>query len=489
MTKHNFSPLDIARLAPSGFASYASHGKWVRARHLAFLEKYLIASAAGTCPRLMISMPPRAGKSMFASTYFIAWFLGLNPDKQVMLGSYEATFAASWGRKVRDILNEHGEKVFGIKVRSDSKAADNWLIEGHDGGMVSMGAGGSFTGRGSDLTVLDDVVKNAEEASSKRMRDKIWEWWQSTIYTRLQPDGRIIIIMTRWNEDDIIGRILNEKKSGIGDNWTVVNIQAVAEELDPLGRKPGEALWPERYPLTVLDSIKQSVGDYYFSAMYQGKPTPAEGNVFKKTWLAERHSLAGDKHYQVAGSPPVHLDQLRRFAAVDLAMSTKTAADRTAIAICGTMPDGRTLLLDLIVGRFQGPDIVPKLRKVVDDWKLSAIGVEKNGLGIGVVQEAIRAGLPVKPIDADQDKIARAAYLATMLQNGRFIFPSTMSNMEEAVFELLSFPNGTHDDIPDALAHAARMSKGFTGGDPPIINWPHKPDTLDGLIPAKPWWD
>ena len=136
MGSFNLTPIDIARLAPSGFASYASGGKWVRAKHIALIEKYLMAAATGSGVRLLVSLPPRHGKSEFISKYFMAWMLGINPDKRVMLASYEATFASSWGRKVRDLLGEFGNPVFGIKVRSDSKAADNWLIEGRHGGMV-----------------------------------------------------------------------------------------------------------------------------------------------------------------------------------------------------------------------------------------------------------------------------------------------------------------------------------------------------------------
>lgn len=437
-----------------------------------------------------------AGRSLIAthnseliSKFYPSWLLGIRPDTRVMLASYESTFAASWGRKVRDLLTENGERVFGLRVRNDSKAADNWQIEGHNGGMVSVGAGGPLTGRGTECLLWDDILKNAEEAASKRVKEKLWDWWRSTAYTRLEPGGSSIGVATRWAEDDLIGRIVQDMNSG-GERWTVINIPAIAREKDPLGRKPGEALWPERYSIEALETIKQSIGKRTFEALYQGEPSPEEGDHFSKSWFDQRYSVIGggdETYYSIPGSPPFPRTQLRRFAAVDLAMSQKSSADRTAIAVAGTMHDGRTILLDIVAKRLQGPDIPKVLEDVVKQWNLSQIGVEKNGLGLGVVQECIRRGLPVKPLDADADKIARASYLATMLENGRLVFGKG-DQFEEAISEALAFPNGQHDDRVDALAYVARMAKGFGGGDPPKIEYPVKHSPFGDVMPNRPLW-
>ncbi len=450
-----------------------------------------MASAAGTKRRLLISMPPRHGKSEFVSRYFLAWLIGLNPTKRVMFASYEATFASSWGRKVRDLLDEHGERVFGVKVRADLKAADHWSLVGStDYNMVSAGAGGPLTGKAADILLVDDPTKNSEEADSKRHREKLIDWWQRTARPRLEPGGSAIVVATRWSTDDLIGFLINEMGNG-GEQWDVINIPAIATEHDSLGRKPGDALWPERYPIEELEAIKRAVGVKAWSSLYQGDPRPAEGTIFNRSWFDKRYTIHGsgmERFYSVPGSPPFPHSQLRRFGAVDLAMSTKTSADKTAIAVVGTMHDGRSLLLDLVVGRYQGPDLVPLLRRVVNQWGLASLGVEKNGIGLGVVQEAIRAGLPIKPVDADQDKVARAAYLATMLENGRLIFPEKGDVYEDAINECLGFPHGKHDDVVDALAHAARMARGYGGGDPPKIDWPARQNPWGDSMPRRPDW-
>ena len=177
----------------------------------------------------MVTLPPRHGKSQLISQYFPAWYLGTFPDRRTILTSYEAGFAAGWGRRARDVLEEFGPEVFEVSVREDSSAADRWDINGHVGGMITAGVGGAITGRGADLLIIDDPVKNSEDAASKTMRDKAWEWYQSTAYTRLEPGGAIILVMTRWNEDDLAGRILKESQTG-GEKWEVMNLPAIAEE-------------------------------------------------------------------------------------------------------------------------------------------------------------------------------------------------------------------------------------------------------------------
>ena len=194
-----------AQQSPAHFATLASLGRWRIADHLGLLNRKLLDVAEGRINRLLITMPPRHGKSEFASKYFPAWFLGRYPEKRVILASYEADFASQWGRKVRDLLEHHGSRLFGVMVRHDSKAADRWELADHGGGMQTAGVGGAITGKGADLLIIDDPVKNAEQANSDVYREKTWEWYTSTAYTRLEPGGAVILIQTRWHEDDQIG--------------------------------------------------------------------------------------------------------------------------------------------------------------------------------------------------------------------------------------------------------------------------------------------
>jgi hypothetical protein len=240
--------------------------------------------AIGSVKRLLITMPPRHGKSEFASKYFPAWYLGTFPDRRVILTSYEADFAMTWGRKVRDLLHEFGPAVFGVSVRSDSTAANRWGIEDNTGGMDTAGVGGPITGKGAHLLIIDDPVKNAEEAASETMRNKAWDWYVSTAYTRLEPAGAVILIQTRWHSDDLAGRILAHAAE-TGERWDVVNLPAMAEEGDVLGRESGEPLWPERFDLDALERIRATLGGYYFAALYQQRPGPPDGAMFKTAWL------------------------------------------------------------------------------------------------------------------------------------------------------------------------------------------------------------
>ena len=192
-------------------------------------------------------MPPRHGKSELCSVYLPAWYLGTHPERRVILAGHEADFAASWGRRVRDVLEEHGRQLFGARVRADSAAANRWDLVGHAGGMVTAGVGGTITGRGADLLVIDDPHKSAEETGSVTYRERVWDWYRAVARTRLEPGAGVVVVQTRWHEDDLAGRLLADAESE-GDRWQVLSLPAVAEDDDPLGRSVGDPLWPERFP-------------------------------------------------------------------------------------------------------------------------------------------------------------------------------------------------------------------------------------------------
>lgn len=407
----------------------------------------------------MVFMPPRHGKSELDSKYFPAWYLGLFPDNRVILSSYEASFAASWGRKARDVLEEHGATLFGgVKVRQDSRASDWWEIEGRDGGMVTAGAGGAITGKGAHLLLIDDPIKNAEEAQSKARRDSIWEWYQSTAYTRLEPGGAIVLTMTLWHEDDLGGRLLKAMADG-GERWEVLRFPAVAEEADELGRREGEPLWPERYDLEALARIRSTVGPHVWSALFQQRPLPIGGGLFWREWF--RHYERVEGGLVRLGERVVAESSMRRFATVDLAASTKTTADFTVISSWGVLPGpgGDLVLLDVDRARREGPDIVPALRRARERWGLGAIWIEKVGFQLALVQEARRAGLPIRELEADKDKVARALPATAELEGGRVWFPAHAPWLDECEAELLTFPGGKHDDFTDTLSYAVRVAR------------------------------
>lgn len=401
-------------------------------------------------------MPPRHGKSEFASKYFPAAYLGMFPDRRLILASYEADFAMTWGRKVRDLLQEHGHSIFGIGVRRDSTAANRWSVDKHLGGMDTAGVGGPITGKGADILIIDDPVKNAEEANSKTYREKAWDWYTSTAYTRLEPGGAIILIQTRWHEDDLAGRIKNHDEDS--EPWEEVHLPALALENDPLGRQPGAALWPQRFNEERLAAIKKTIGSYWFSALYQGLPQPAEGGQFKRSWF--RYWRREGDYIRLLGpdegvSKLVRLADCRRFGIMDLAFSLKKSADYTAISAWAVTPDSDLILLDLHRDRIEGPGLVPAARRMVERHDLPYIGIEATAAQLAVVQTARRSGLTVRALRAETDKVSRAQIATVRCEAGQVYFPAQAPWLGDFETELLSFPTGAHDDMVDTLLYAA----------------------------------
>ena len=450
----------IARRSPADFAGMVSRGRWVMADHLDLLNRHLLDVAEGRTTRLLITMPPRHGKSEFASKWFPAWYLGTHPDRRIILASYGAQFAAQWGRKVRDILVEHGPRLFDATIRRDTKAADAWEIAGHGGGMQTCGVGGPLTGKGADVLIIDDPVKNAAEANSETYRESTWDWYTSTAYTRLEPKGAVILIQTRWHEDDLAGRVLAQAKE-TGEPWTILNLPAIAGDGDQLDRKPGEALWPERYSVKDLEGIKGVLGSYQFSALYGQSPVPDDGGLFRRSWF-RYWSQAVPGYYSLGPEGrAVRADQCRRFGTVDLAFSEKKEADYTVIAAWAVTPWSDLILLDLHRERMDAPRLQPSIRAMVEKWGLDYIGIEKV-LGQSLVVHGARMdGLTVRSLIADVDKITRSIPAQVRMEAGQVYFPSGHPDLTAIEHELLTFPRGTHDDIVDVVSYGAAEVQRF----------------------------
>ena len=417
-------------------------------------------------------MPPRHGKSELVSKYFPAWYLGLNPDKRVILSSYEADFASQWGRKVRQIITEVGKPLFDVEIRGDSKAADRWEISGHSGGMQTAGVGGPITGKGADVLIIDDPVKNAEEANSDVHREKAWDWYVSTAYTRLEPGGSVILVMTRWHEDDLAGRILKQSVES-GEKWHIINLPAIATMEDGFGRKAGYPLWPERYPLARLEEIRKAIPPYWWEALYQQAPVPPGGDLFKKSWFKywkwtdEFRGPDGDRFsginrgvFDLEGKF-VGLDRCRTFATMDLAFSVKKESDYTVIAAWAVTPFGDLILLDLTRERMEAPALIPAARSLCARWDCQYIGIEEV-LGASLVTHGARMeGLTVRALRADRDKVTRTIPAQVRMQAGQIWFPEQATWLGEFEHELVSFPRGVHDDQVDCLAYAAAEVQRF----------------------------
>jgi predicted phage terminase large subunit-like protein len=312
--------------------------------------------------------------------------------------------------------------------------------------------------------IIDDPVKSRAEAESQVYRDAAWDWWESTAVSRLSERSRVLLIMTRWHEDDLAGRILRTE----GEDWTVVRIPAIAEDAaDPLGRQVGEELESvqARRPGWFV-SLSGRLSRYVWTSLYQQRPTAAEGNLIRRadfrywTHLAndpERHDRLSGARAEVAGRA-VYLADCFRFATVDLAGTTRTRSDWTVGAAWAITPDGDLLLLDRVRLRIEEGDHFAHLSPMIARWELETTYVERGMIGTTLIVEATRAGVRIEPLDPDKDKTTRAIPAANRIAEHRVMFPAGREWLDEWCDELAAFPSGTHDDQVDVLAYAVRVA-------------------------------
>jgi len=461
-----------ASLDPAAFAWLASRGQWQIAPHLDLLAERLLDVAQGKLKRLLIQMPPRHGKSEFASAHFPAWYLGTFPERRVILASYEHDFAASWGTKARDRFSEFAPTLWRLWVRRDRQAADDWQIAGHAGGMVCAGVGGPITGRGADLLVIDDPVKSAEEADSELYRNKAWDWYRSTAYTRLEPQGSIILIMTRWHEDDLAGRVLAEAAK-TGERWEVIKLPALAQANDVLSRAEGEPLWPARYPLSALKEIQESIGPYWWEALYQQRPAPPEGSLFKKHWW--RFYSDRDLPRDAAGN--LHFDRMLQ----SWDMAFKDTADSSYVVgqAWGSL-GARIYLLDQVRERMDFSRTLEGVRSLSARWPeavLKLVEDKANGPAvINALQLSVSGLFPVKP---QGGKLSRAQAILPLVAAGNVWLPNPQEQpwIEAFLAEASSFPVGAHDDQVDAMTQG--LQSFLTARDPkPVAQHERRGDLI-----------
>jgi predicted phage terminase large subunit-like protein len=266
---------------------------WHFTRHLELVNRKILETVR-TGGRLILEIPVRHGKSEIATFGTPLWLLENWPGKRVCLVSMEERFATRFGRRIRNAIQQH-HRILTVRLAPDISSASEWETTA-EGGMLSIGIGGSMIGRGFDLLLIDDPIGSWEDAKSELVRDRMWEWWEGTARSRIEPGGAVILIMARWHPDDLAGRMVNPEFNGeLAYDWEVINLPALAEESDPLGRKPGEALWPERWPEEVLEQI--SKGDNrVWNAQYQQHPYATEGNFFDASWLQDVPALPKSKN-------------------------------------------------------------------------------------------------------------------------------------------------------------------------------------------------
>lgn len=417
------------------FTAYTNSAYQAAPHHTLIAEK-LEGVARGEIKRLMICMPPRHGKSELASRRFPAWYLGRNPGKQVIAASYNSDLANDFGREVRNIVAApEFQNLFSVDLAQDSKAANRWHTSG--GGMyVAAGVGTAITGRGADVLLIDDPFKDRKEADSELQRKTVWDWYTSTAYTRLMPGGAVVVINTRWHDDDLSGRLLFEQESG-GDKWEVLSLPAISNDV---------ALWPEWYPLERLEQIRSVLPARDWNALYQQNPIPDDGDYFKADWFGEYDELP---------------EKMTVYGASDYAV-TDGGGDYTEHGVFGVDFNKNLYVLDW--WRAQATS------DVWIDRKCDLIVKHKPTCWFGEAGPIRRAIEPfmmsrmtqrnafcrVEWLPSVADKPTRARSIQAMASMGKVFFPKNAAWKGDVLGQLLRFPAGKNDDSVDVMSLLGR---------------------------------
>ena len=468
------SAVELARLAPTGLAALATRGTYQRPAHIAFLERRLLDVSAGRCRRLRVATAPRHGRVGAVARWFLAHWIMSNPTKRAILVCATASLAETYSRKVRDLVLEFGP-IFGAKLRSDSRAVDRWdLVQG--GGLIAAGAGSSIVGRGADLLVADDVVSGFEVASSKAQLEKLVEWFRRDVLTRLEPGGSALVCGTRWAERDLHGTLEAEERAG-GEKWESLILPALSEgeDVDPLKRPAGAALWPQRYDTSELLRIKSALGSHAFEGLYQQRPIPLEGGSFKTAWTKRYRLEEGDSFDSFGRRIPavrfldtgqvITLANMDVFLTVDTAVTDASAArssraDFTAIA-AWALYAGRLLLLDLDMRKIDGAKIAEAIRAM--SQKHNAVAwIEATTMSKHLLSFLAAEGVVFREIKPLGSKAVRAIPATALAEQGRLYLPEVADYLAEAEHQLYSFSGGigggAHDDFVDCLSMAAKVA-------------------------------
>jgi predicted phage terminase large subunit-like protein len=444
---------DRARNSYRAYVEYVHHGRWKGARHLDLLCQKLEEVERGELSRFIVTMPPRHGKSITVTETFPSWFIGRRPHRRVIEVSYGNSFAKKFGRANRRKIEEFGRELFGVEVARENRSVTNWGLSAAPGGMISAGIGGQIMGEGADLLIIDDPVKNRQDAESAVYRETLWGEWQETFLTRLHPGAAIVVIMTRFHEDDLVGRILKEDEE---HEWQVLNLPAVAEDEDALGRGPGELLWPEHgFDAKWARRKQRESGSRTWEALYQGHPSVAEGNLFKREHF-RKFRRRGEVFELLTenGIRRVEKTACRIFQTCDVAGSTKSSADYFVVGTFALTSQNELLVLDIFRTRIEGPDQPGHMRRLFQEWKPLLQGVESKNMGLTLFQQLRRDGLPIVELKADADKYTRAIPAAARYEAGTVYHLENAHWLGELEKELTSFPTGSHDDQADVVAYA-----------------------------------
>ena len=413
--------------------------QFIEGKHHKEVSEKFNKIASGELTRLIINMPPRHTKSEFASYFLPAWMIGNYPELKIIQATHTAELAVNFGRKTKNLIDsESYQKLFTTRLQEDSKAAGRWNTS-KGGEYFAVGVQGAVTGRGADLLIIDDP-HSEQDVNSPNAFEKTYEWYTSGPRQRLQPGGRIILVMTRWSKKDLTQMLLNAQREEKADQWEVIEFPAIMPS--------GQPMWPQYWKLEDLEAVKASAGVNKWNAQYMQNPTSDEGAIIKREWWVDW--------------PHEEMPMIQHvIQSYDTAFLKKQTADYSAITTWGVFRETEDspqslILLDSLKGRYE----FPELKRLAYDqylyWKPETILVEAKAAGLPLIAELRRQGLPVADYSPNrgQDKHARVNSVAPMFESGRIYAPKNQEFAQEVIEECAAFPYGDHDDLVDSTTQA-----------------------------------
>jgi len=451
-----------------GDLAVALDPRTVQTPALRLIDQFLVDITNTPDGRGIVIMPPQEGKSQRVTRRFPTAVLKRNPDTRIAIASYEDRVARRWGRVIRDDIREHGHRLGGLQVRRDLSSQSEWQLAGYDGGVFSVGVGGGLTGRPVDLLIIDDPIKDRKQADSEVYREAVWDWWTDVAATRLAPGAPVILILTRWHEDDLAGRLLAAED---GHLWRVLRIPAQADhdpskgETDSLDREPGEFLESARGRTTPQwEAIKVRSGSRSWNALYQGRPSSAEGDMLKRDWWKYYDTPLWSERPD--GTRIVHgTDEV--IASWDLTFKGTEGTDMV-VGQVWMRRGADAYLLDQVRARMDFTQTCHAFRLLSARWPQAVLKlVEDKANGPAVISALSRIVPGIIPEEPDGSKEARAAAVSPLIEAGNVWLPAPELELiegESAPFawvgdfieECAGFPNGKHDDQVDALSQALK---------------------------------
>jgi len=437
---------ELARRSYIDYIDYVHEGRWLRSKHLNLVCEYIEKVLSGDIKKLIISMPPQHGKSQSVTETLPSYYLGKYPDKRVIEASYGDDLARRFGRRNKQKIEQFGKDLFGIELSKSSSSDTEFEIDTYKGSMISRGIMAGITGQPADLIIIDDPIKNKMEANSQTYRDRVWEEWLNSLNTRLSANGAVILIQTRWHEDDLAGRLLTYEK----DKWTYVNIPCEAEENDILGRAIGDSLFPEigkdnAWLKDFKESYTSQEGSMTWNALFQGRPTALEGNMIKRSWF---------KYYKEL--PTIAY----KVISVDATFKDGDNNDFVAIQVWGKI-NANCYLIDRIKERMDFPTTLQAIKNMVmKHANYNAILIEDKANGSAIISMLQKEMHGVIPINPEGGKVARVNAISPMIESGNVYLPQTKW-VNDFINECVSFPNATHDDEVDGMSQALNRLKGI----------------------------